>query len=65
MYRVRSSRHSGLDPESPASFGWILNDRRKYPWVQVQDDGQSVMPGVIWHQDDIQELLIHSWTELK
>ncbi len=43
-----NARHSGLDPESTAkcndklSKSWIQNARRKYPWVQVQDDSKVV-----------------------
>jgi dihydrofolate synthase/folylpolyglutamate synthase len=35
---VRFARHSELNSESPANSKEILNDRRKYPRVQVQDD---------------------------
>jgi ATP-binding cassette subfamily C protein len=39
MKQEEVHRHSGLDPESHAKSVEILNDRRRYPWVQVQNDG--------------------------
>jgi UDP-N-acetylglucosamine--N-acetylmuramyl-(pentapeptide) pyrophosphoryl-undecaprenol N-acetylglucosamine transferase len=41
----RDGRHSRLDPESPVGSGEILNNRRKYPWVQVQDDDHDGVQG--------------------